>query len=502
MTREQLLALTQKRTDLLAAARVKFNETQAALQKPEPDLAVVKSLQAEYDGYMENVAVYAKQIEAAEGLVAASAVPQEEPVANDAPQSPTKAADVARLPFQQVDAPVEENDADKLTKAIHIARVGEVDEMTKMLTNDIYGPDYMDKRMAQREAFTKYVRFGEKKLNGKEEALLNQIIMTPEQIRAEVKMDSSLNEVKSVLNETQNELGGFLVPEDYRVQMTRRIADTGIVRSRARVIGTSRDSVEWPVLLGGNDRYTSAVRITWIEENPTDPNKALTNPSFGMKKIPVHTAMARVDLSQNQLEDTAFNMMGLISELFGEAAGIDEDIQFISGVGGDAPRGILGNRLGSTASPLTDVEAIASGASSTITSDGLIDLIYALPAQYRRNAVLMGNRFAHRDVRKLKNSSGDYYWQPALAAGEPPTVSGFAFAESESFDTPAIGNYPIAFGDWGGYVVVDRMGMSIRRMEDTGTMGSNKVALFMKRRVGGDLVEPWRFKVMKIAASV
>ena len=489
MDKKQLEALRNKRNDLLAAAKVKLNEASAKLDAGE--MEVVKSLQAEHDTYVEQAAVYAKQIESAEALISAT-----EPEPAPAKETATKSVD--RLPFQQVETDEADNGEMDVVKAIHVSRLGDIDKMAELLAKDVYGNDYMDKRMGQREAFSKYVRRGEKHLSAKEEGLLNQVIMTPEQIQLEVKMDSSLREVKAVLNETQNDLGGYLVPEDYRQQMTRKIADTGIVRARARVIQTGRDSVEWPVLQGGDDRYTSAVRITWIEENPTDANKTLTNPTFGFKKIPVHTAMARVDLSQNQLEDTSFNMMGLIAELFGEASGIDEDIQFISGVGGDAPRGILGNRLGSTASPLAGIESVVSGA-SLIRADGLIDLIYSLPQQYRSNAVLMGNCIAHRDIRKLKNDQGDYYWQPALRAGEPPTVAGFAFAESESFDDPANGNYPIAFGDWGGYVIVERMGMSVRRMEDTDTMGRNKVALFMKRRVGGDVVEPWRFKVQKIS---
>jgi HK97 family phage major capsid protein len=480
--------LKNKRNQLVAAAQLKLGEASKALADGDTEKAT--ALQAELKGYEDQIELYTSQISSAKSLFA-----EEE---EEEPAPPAKSAPV-RVPFEEGDS-TPEPEANDVNKSVYVLRYGEIDSAVKAVAQDLYGKDYQQKRQGQKDAFVKYLRFGDRHLDAGEERSLKTTIMTPEQIRNDIKSDVPFTEMKATLNEASNELGGFLVPEDYRTQMVKKIADTGIVRRFARKVTTSRDSIEWPKLLGGDDRYTSAVRVTWIEENPTDATKSLTNPNFGMAKIPVNTVMARVDLSRNMLEDSAFNMMMLITELFGEAAGIDEDVQFTTGTGGDTPRGVLGARSGAEYVPLTGIDVVNSGASSTLQPDGIIDLVYDLPQQYRRGSVLMAARSVHATVRKFKATDNQYLWEPSLKPGEPATLLGYSFYENESLPSVAVNGHPIIFGDWSGYVVVDRIGMTVERVVDTTTTGQNKVALFMRRRLGGDVIEPWKFKVQKVAA--
>ena len=324
--------------------------------------------------------------------------------------------------------------------------------------------------------------------------------MLPSQIREDVKSDVSVGTIKATLQESINDLGGFTVPEDYRAMMVKRLSEMAIIRQNARVVTTNRDAVEYPKLEGGNNRYTSAVRVTWVDEQPSNANVALTNPTFGMLRVPVHTVMARTDISRNMLEDSAFNIIGEVSRLFAEAAAIDESDQFLTGTGGGTPYGILGERNGSAASPVDGVESVATGASSTMQADGVIDLAYSLPAQYRSNAVFIGARTTMRDIRKFKDSQNRYIWEDNYQAGQPPRILGYSALESESVPAVAVNAYPLLFGDLGGYLIVDRVGMTIERVEDSTTVGTNKVALFMRRRLGGQVLEPWRIKVQKVSA--
>lgn len=487
--------LQEKRNNLLATAKTKLEEAGKALSNSDNDAAT--ALQAEVNGYKSQIVVIDEQINTFKTL--ASMEPEPE-----APKE-EKVAKAIRPPFAEEgsapDQPETEEDRRKsVLKSIYTLKYGDIDAATKAVATDLYGADYNQKRFDQQQSFLKYVRHGERRLDRNEEALLKTLILTPEQVANDIKMDTSFGSMKATLNETVNELGGFLVPEDYRVSIVQKIADTGIVRRFAQVQQTSRDSIEWPKLLGGDNRYTSAVRVTWIEENPSDANKSLTNPTFGMVKIPVHTVMSRIDLSKNQLEDSAFNMIGMMTDLFGEASGIDEDVQFTSGTGGDAPKGILGERSGAAFVPQTGIETVATGASSTMQADGVIDLVYSLPQQYRRGAVLMANRTLHRTLRKFKDTTNQYLWEPSYQAGEPARLLGYEFYENESMPDVAVNAYPILFGDFSGYVIVDRIGMTVQRVEDATTAGQNKVALFMRRRLGGDVIEPWKFKSQKVSA--
>lgn len=392
----------------------------------------------------------------------------------------------------------------ELFKSIHQLRFGAMDASVKAVMVDLYGVDFQQRRMDQMAAFVKYVRFGTMRLTGKDAALLapsaKNVLVRPEVLADEIKSGRTVAEIKATLEESSNDLGGYLVPEDYRAEILQRLVGRVVVRARARVVTTARDAVEWPRLEGGNSRYTSAVRVTWVDETPSSATVAQTNPTFGMIRIPVHTVMARTDLSRNLLEDSAFNLLDIMAGLFADAMAIDEDQQFLIGQGAGTPLGVLGVPSGAEQTPITGVTSVNTGDASLLSDTGLINLVYSLDAQYRQNAVLIGAKNTYRDVRKIKDGEGRFVWQPGLQPGQPAVVLGHPAYESEAMPTIAANAYPLIFGDFGGYIIVDRVGMSVERVADTTTVGTNTVALFARRRLGGQPVMPWMFAAQKVSA--
>jgi HK97 family phage major capsid protein len=338
-------------------------------------------------------------------------------------------------------------------------------------------------------------------LNTTEEDLLRQVILLPSQVRKEVKSGMmTVGNIKATLQENILDLGGYTVPEDFRAELIKRLMGLTIMRGRARQVSTIRDAVEWPKLEGGNARYTSAVRVTWVDEIPASATTAETNPTFGMLRVPVHTVMARTDLSRNLMEDSAFNLLDVVADLFAEAMAIDEDEQFLIATGGGRPRGILGKRTGANEDPDDGITARNSGNASALTADGLIDLAYGIDTQYRNGAIFIMAKNTARDVRKLKDGNGDFLWQRGLQPGQPDLLLGFTSLESEAMPAVAANNHPIIHGNPLGYMIVDRVGMTVERVQDTTTVGTNKVALFARRRLGGQVIEPYRFNVQKVSA--
>lgn len=478
---EKLIA---ERSKLLAAAEVALDNASKSMDAE--DFEKANEYQGEFTDLKARADALQKQIDSAKSLEDAKSVDNK----------------VNRLPFSaddtDDDAPAEEENA--MQKSVHVLKYGDLDKQVGALVKDLYGntSEYMQKRYDQQRSFVKYLRTGRTDIN--DEKLLKELIMLPEQLKEDVIMDVDYKTVKATLQESLAGLGDVLVPEDYRVQLIKRMEEMTIIRSLARVVTTNRDAAEWPRLEGGNDRYTSAVRVTWIDEVPADANVAETNPTFGLVRVPVNTVMARTDVSKNMLEDSAFNVVDVISQLFSESQAVDEDTQFITGTGGGRPRGILGNRSGAEATPEDGIAAVNTGDASAVTADGIINLIYNLPAQYRNGAILIGARTSHRDLRKLKDGNGDYLWQSGLAAGQPANILGYPFRESESMPAIAANSYPLIFGKMTGYLIVDRIGMGVQRVEDTTTTGRNKVAIFMRRRLGGQAVEPWCFNAQKVSA--
>ena len=475
--------------ELIASAKSLLDEANTAIEAGDLELAATKQEEAAEVG--KTIAAVKAGIDMQKNLD--TFVPEKE----EEKEPESKAV---RMPFDVDDK--EDNDDKEdvgLTeKSVYQIKYGNIDAAQEAVITDLYGKNYLQKRNFQWDAFAKYVRTG--RLNAREEEVLKSIILLPDAVAAQIKGGYSVADIKATLQEGVNDLGGFLVPEDYRVEILKRIMGLTVVRGRARQVNTIRDAAEWPKLEGGDDRYTSAVRVTWVDELPASATVAETNPTFGIVRVPVHTVMARTDVSRNMLEDTPFNMLQVIAELFSEAMAIDEDEQFLIGIGGGRPRGILGKRTGANAVPEDGIESVNSGAAAALTADGLLDLVYGLGSQYRGNAVHVTARNSHRDIRKLKDGMGDYLWVRGLQPGEPDSLLGYPSLESEAMPAVAANNYPIIFGDLLGYLIVDRVGMSIERVSDTTTVGGNKVALFARRRLGGQVIEPWRFQAQKVSA--
>ena len=307
---------------------------------------------------------------------------------------------------------------------------------------------------------------------------------------------------RKTLSAGQDSAGGFLIPEDFHVELIKKAAAMATIRANARVAQTSRDMAKWPkVAYTTDDKYTSGARLTWTGESPASASThRVTDPVFGLITVPVHTAMASLPLSNDLLEDSAFDMIGIGSDLLGEAFALGENDAFINGNGVGRPMGIL-TEVDEDAGP----DSVASGGAATLTSNGLIDLAYALPPQYEANSKWFMNKSTEKAIRKLiGTTSGEYEWPVVGNVGALGAVGsqllGYPIVREQFVGDVTTNGYPIIFGDLRGYLVLDRVGLSIQRLDEL-YAETNITVLLARRRVGGQIVEPWKIKVQKVANS-
>ena len=301
------------------------------------------------------------------------------------------------------------------------------------------------------------------------------------------------------LTEGTDNAGGFLVPEDYQTELIKKMATLATIRARARVATTSRDIGKWPkIKYTADDKYTSGVRMSWTGESPASgTSHRVTDPEFGLYQIPIHTAMASMPLSNDLVEDSAFDILGISSDLLAEAFNLGENDAFLNGNGISRPMGILAQVDNGGPASIVSVNA------STLTADGLIDLVYALPAQYESNATLITSKATEKVIRKLKDANNNYLWpiwpQQGGFAPAPRDFLGFPALRDEFMPGIAAGAYPALFGDLKGYLVLDRVGLSVQRLSEI--YAENNITLLLARkRLGGQTIEPWRMKVQKVGA--
>ena len=147
----------------------------------------------------------------------------------------------------------------------------------------------------------------------------------------------------------------------------------------------------------------------------------------------------------------------------------------------------------------TLVFASGQAAAMPTSADTFYDLIYALRARYRSNARWVTSKLLLSALRKYKDSTGQYLWQPSLAIGQPDSFMGYAIAEAEDMPVVGAGNFPIAFGDFReGYLIADRVGLRVTRDEIT---VPGFVQWYVRRRLGGRLRNTEAIKLLRISAT-
>lgn len=285
----------------------------------------------------------------------------------------------------------------------------------------------------------------------------------------------------SVSNDTT---GGYLAPAEYVRQIIKGVTEISPIRSLVRVRTTASKSVMMP-------KRTGQFAAQWVSENGT--RTETDGLRYGMIEIPTHELYALVDISEQNLEDSAFDME---SEIRMEAAEQFALAEGAAGIVGDAvgkPEGLLtaagiGENVSGTAATIADAEGQANG---------LLTLKHALKTAYVRNATWILNRTTLGSVRKLKDADKNYIWMPGIAQGKPNTIDGDPYVEVPDMPSEGANAYPIAYGDFArAYTLVDRIQMSMLRDPYTQATAGNIRFLF-RRRLGGQVVLGEAFRKLK-----
>jgi len=220
-----------------------------------------------------------------------------------------------------------------------------------------------------------------------------------------------------------------------------------------------------------------------------------------MERIPIYTCMASTPVSKNLLEDAAYPIEQHLIGSFADAMAMDEDNKFLVGDGTNAPQGILPG----AANGLSLSYGYNPTSTNSIDWDGLINTMYTLGSQYRQNAVWIGEKATYQVIAKLKDSYGQYMWQERYGdhvnQGFQQRLMGYPALEQEAMPTVTTNAISLIFGDLRGYRIADRVGMSVQRYDDSTTAATNAVKFIMRRRLGGKVVESWRFVCHKCATS-
>lgn len=277
--------------------------------------------------------------------------------------------------------------------------------------------------------------------------------------------------------------GGYLVPDEYEHTLVQGLEEGNIIRNHANVITTSSGSHKIPVV-------ASKGSAAWIDE---EGQYTESDDVFGQVQLDAHKVGTIIKVSQELLADSAFDLERYFTSEFTRRIGTKEEEAFLVGNGSHKPTGLLNETGGAQI-------GVTAASATVITADEVIDLFYSLAAPYRKNAIWILNDATVKAIRKLKDSSGQYLWQPALKDGEFDTILGKRYYTSTYMPAITAGAKTILFGDLSYYWIGDRQGITFQRLNER-FADYGQVGFLASKRLDGKLVLPEAVKVLQQKAG-
>ncbi len=255
-----------------------------------------------------------------------------------------------------------------------------------------------------------------------------------------------------VLSKLTSAAGGNTVPTTFYERLVAHLIEvSAIMQAGATVLNTnSGESIQVP-------KTTSHSTAGIVTEGSAI---AASDPAFGQITLGAYKYGTLIQVSRELLDDTGVDLEGYLAMQAGRALGNAFGAHAMTGTGTNQPRGVVTDAtLGVTGS---------TGVTGAFNSDNLIDLFYSVIAPYRASA---SAKWIMRDssvavARKLKDSTGQYIWQPGLTADAPDTILGKQVLTDPNIAGTALAGKSVLFGDFSQFFIRLAGGVRFERSDD------------------------------------
>ena len=288
--------------------------------------------------------------------------------------------------------------------------------------------------------------------------------------------------------------GGYTVPDEFHRQLIEALEENNVMRSLAHIIRTSSGTRTIPIA-------TDTGVASWVEEGSAISESDMT---FSVQNLSAYKLACLIRVSNELLNDSAFDIASHIAHRFGVRFGNAEENAFINGTGASTdpevpsqPTGIL---------TTLNTPSVTTKDAETISFDDVYKLFYALKGPYRRKAKFMCNETVLLQLMLLKDGNGRYIWKAGIEEGKPDTLLGHEIVTSTYM--PAIegetaknaGKKILIFGDFSYYWIADRTNRTLRRLNELYAQ-NDQVGFIGTQRVDGKLILPEAMKVLELGAN-
>lgn len=290
-------------------------------------------------------------------------------------------------------------------------------------------------------------------------------------------------EIRNALSIGKDDEGGFTVPDEFERKLIQGLEENDIFRKMAHVIHTSSGTRKIPI---ANDTLEAA----WIDEGEEIPE---TTTKFAQATLNAYKMGTLIRVSNELLNDSAFDIASYIADRFGKTMGRTEEKAFIVGTGDKQPTGLLNDTVGAQL-------GATSASETSITFDEIFKLYYSLKSPYRSKSVFLCNEELLLQLMMLKDGQSNYIWRPGLDIGKPDTILGRPIYTSGYMPRVAAGQKVMLFGDMSYYWIADRASRTFRRLNELYAI-TDQVGFMTTQRVDGKLILPEAIKYVKLAGT-
>jgi len=275
--------------------------------------------------------------------------------------------------------------------------------------------------------------------------------------------------------------GGYAIPEEIgrEIERQEKLYSPVLDDCKSVMVGTS-DYKELVDLTGTTDG--------WVAETGT---RTATLTASLREVVPTWGEQyAYSQATEWSMDDIFFDVAAWLAQGTADSFAVSLATAVVSGNGTTKPTGMTNTTptlIDDFASPLRSAaiyQYVASTASpDAITADSLIDVQYKLNSRYRSGAKYFFNSSTAGAIRKLKDSTSQYLWQPGYQLGEPDRLLGYPTSTWEQMASVGANTFPVGFGNLKrGYLIAQRVGLRVTRDEVT---NPGYVRFYIRRRIGG-----------------
>ena len=286
-----------------------------------------------------------------------------------------------------------------------------------------------------REAFNTYLRYGVSGLNPEQRSLLA----------------SNYVETRA-LSAVTGASGGYTVPQDFYNQLIDNMKWFGGMRQARTTIIRTNGGNPLPIPTADDTGNVGAI----VNENTQVTDQ---DPSFGQKVLGAHMYTSKiVRVPYQLLQDSAFDIEAWLRQKLAERIGRITNQHFTVGTGSGEPQGVV--------TGASEGKVGATGQTTSVTYDDLVDLEHSVDPAYRRQAQWMFHDSTLKALKKLKDSEDRPLWAPGIAVREPDTILGYPYVINNDMPVMAADAKSILFGDFSNYFIRDVLGVQLLRLEE------------------------------------